>query len=157
MNLKLLKASLFFLCILGLNGNAISAVYTDTEGRSIQLANKSNKWLIINYWASWCKPCYDEIPEINAFYHANKKNKIIVVGVNYDFADQTTLKQLISKMGIQFPVLTTDPASDLSIANIPVLPATYIFSPKGELVKELYGSQTQKHLEEIMAELRNSR
>jgi thiol-disulfide isomerase/thioredoxin len=119
------------------------------SGKPIPL--KANaKFLVINYWASWCKPCYREIPELNAFYKKYKDKGVDVVGVSYDQVKPTPLKKIVKEMGIDFPTLAEDPASLIGIGNIPGLPATYILDRNGKVVKSLYGIQTEKSLIEAM-------
>ena len=118
----------------------------DTEGNVIQLAEFDKQWLIINYWATWCKPCYTEIPELNAFY-ASHEDDIALLGVSFDRTAPEGLPDLAEYMGITFPTLTHDPAPLLGIDHIPALPATYIFDQSGALVTVLLGEQTQASLE----------
>ncbi|CAN5446389.1 TlpA disulfide reductase family protein [soil metagenome] len=122
----------------------------DIQGNTVQLVNHS-KLLIVNYWASWCKPCYEEIPELNALYNAHKKqDDIIVLGVNFEQASKETLKTLVAKLAIQYPVSTTDPAKQLGIKEVANLPATFIFAPNGKLVDTLFGKQTHQSLEQAL-------
>ena len=125
----------------------VSGIFHDLEGQTINLAELRGKWVIVNYWASWCKPCWMEIPELNKFHKTYKNKNVVIVGVSFDrFDSEEALRPIVKKMGIQFPVLTTDPASGLSIRPPSVLPATYVINPKGEVQAELLGLQTEKSL-----------
>jgi thiol-disulfide isomerase/thioredoxin len=109
------------------------------------------KWIIVNYWASWCKPCHVEIPELNEFYQKNKQ--VVLLGVSYDnYSSANELKHIIKKMNIQFPVLPTDPIADLGVTPPSALPATYVINPDGKIVATLYGMQTKEGLEEVVYE-----
>lgn len=142
---------LIFLALILLSAcNPSPTVYQDTEGKNINFSQLHDKWIIINYWASWCEPCFTEIPALNAFHHAQKDKNVVILGVNYDFVAPSKLKQIVQQMDIQFPVLTTDPAKHLGIETLPGLPATYVFAPKGKLVRKLYGPQTQNDLEKVI-------
>lgn len=125
--------------------------YSDLDGNQIRLSQYKGQWLVINYWASWCKSCGEEIPELNAFYHAHKNQGVKLIGVNYDLTPVDKLKQLVAKFHIEFPVLTSDPAKEIGIDNVPGLPSTYIVGPDGKLVKRLFGVQTKKTLEDALA------
>lgn len=122
------------------------ASLTPLNGNSISFQSLEGKWVIFNYWASWCHPCFKEIPELNAFYKQTKDTGVVLYGVNYDHVSKDTLEKIIKKMSIDYPNLIGDPAKSLGLGNIPGLPATYIFDPKGRLVKKLYGQQTVKSL-----------
>jgi thiol-disulfide isomerase/thioredoxin len=126
----------------------VTGIYQDLDGRTVNLAELRGKWVIVNYWASWCKPCFMEIPELNAFHLAYKDKDVVVLGVSFDRFDSVdALRPIVKKMGIQFPVLTTDPASGLGIRQPSVLPATYVINPKGEVEAELLGLQTKRSLD----------
>jgi len=142
--------TLIILMMLFLTSCDNSPRYEDLQGHSIRLSQFHGNWLVLNYWASWCKSCYKEIPELNAFYKAHKKDGIRLMGVNYDLASLDVLKSLVKKFNIQFPVLTSDPAKQLGIDNVPGLPATFIIGPDGKVVKQLYGIQTRQSLEEAL-------
>ena len=101
------------------------------------------RWLVINYWAEWCKPCRHEIPELNLL---DERDDVQVVGINFDGIAGDALKDLSARMGIQFRVVETDPASELGVSQPDVLPTTLIVSPDGELVAQLVGPQTAESI-----------
>lgn len=123
----------------------------DIQGNTIELINNQGKWLVINYWASWCKPCYEEIPQLNALYQAHKKQgDLLVVGVSFEQLPKPALQDSATKLLIQYPVLSTDPAKSLGIKEVANLPATFIVSPQGKLVDTLFGKQTQQSIEQAV-------
>lgn len=132
----------------GSQSNSLPTV-EDIEGNSHVLSELDDKWLVINYWASWCKPCYTEIPELNSFQRTYAA-KVAVLGVSYDQVGLDDLPQIVEHMQINFPTLKHDPAKQLGINAIPGLPATFIFSPQGKLVKSLFGPQTNADLAEAL-------
>jgi len=106
------------------------------------------RWVLINYWAEWCKPCLEEIPELNAFAEAHSE-QVSVLGVNYDGVEGEALAQVIVRFGIDFPVLTRDPASIYKFARPKVLPATFVINPEGEVQQRLVGPQTLADLKRV--------
>ncbi len=104
----------------------------------------ANQWNVINYWAIWCKPCREEIPELNQL---NQIENVVVLGVNFDGKVGEALVSDADELGITFDIID-DPASSLNIARPSVLPTTVILSPEGTLVATLVGPQTA---ESIMA------
>lgn len=115
------------------------------EVSSKDLSQYRGKWLVINYWATWCAPCIEEIPELNQLA-ATHPDKLAVLGVDFDQAEGEARAQNISKMGIEFTVLTDDPATTLGIAAPSALPTTLILNPEGQLVHTLFGPQTESGL-----------
>lgn len=118
----------------------------DQQGRLVDLKQHPGKWLIINYWAPWCSACKKELPEINQFY-LTYRDRALVYGFDYDHLNRSTLSHLRKQMGIDFPLLSEDPQSVLSIKqDIQSLPITFVYNPKGQLVSVLQGPQTVQTL-----------
>lgn len=111
---------------------------------------QEGRWLFINYWAIWCKPCREEIPELNSFA-AEHRDEVIVYGVNYDQVGGEELLVQAAELGIEFPLLNADPAPGLGYARPMVLPTTVIVNPEGQLWARLLGPQTGASLADAMA------
>ncbi len=114
-------------------------------GKPISFKNFIGKWVVINYWADWCKPCITEIPELNELYKQHKKD-VVVIGVNYDQLPKQKQLALAKKLHIDYILLASNPAKKLGIKDSSVLPATYIINPNGKLSDALLGPQNQKKL-----------
>ncbi len=143
--MKLLSALLLFFLV----ACNQTAPLQDTDGHTLRFSDYRGKWVLINYWASWCEPCHEEIPELNALA-VHYKDKLQIFGVSYDKVSLVDLQHLIIKMGMVYPDLTTDPAAFLGIDNVSGLPTTFILDPKGRLFATLYGKQTQQELVELL-------
>ncbi len=105
---------------------------------------------MVNYWAVWCKPCREEIQELNSF---DQHSEVTVLGFNYDQPKLATLIEQAQGLDIRFRVTQENPA--LLLLGKPwlpqVLPTTLLFSPSGQLVKTLRGPQTAATLAEQLA------
>lgn len=110
-------------------------VFSDLRGR----------YVLINYWAAWCKPCIEELPELNAFSR-EQADRAAVFAVNYDGVDLNTLQRQATELNIEFPVLLDDPADQLGYERPRALPSTFIIAPDGSLKTVLLGPQTQASL-----------
>ncbi len=102
------------------------------------------QWVVINYWARWCKPCVKEIPELNELN--NSADDITVLGVNYDGATGEDLAAQMAEFGVEFVNLADDPAALLQVPRPVVLPTTLILNPAGALVDTRVGPQTLESL-----------
>ena len=102
-----------------------------------------NQWNVVNYWAIWCKPCREEIPELNQL---NQIDNVVVLGVNFDRKMGEALVSDAAELGIEFTIID-DPAPQLDITRPSVLPTTLILSPNGDLVATLVGPQTAESIE----------
>ena len=102
---------------------------------------------MVNYWAEWCKPCLEEIPELNRL---NDSRDITVLGVNFDGVQGQELVELGRTMGIEFTMLSEDPGLEFNWQTPVALPATFIVDPDGELRETRFGPQTEEELKEVM-------
>lgn len=105
------------------------------------LGEYRGQWLVINYWAEWCAPCIEEIPELNALNAAHPD--LTVLGVNYDGASGSALAEQEQRLGVQFMTLAEDPAPLWQQPRPRVLPTTLVIDPRGVLVATLLGPQTR--------------
>lgn len=117
----------------------------DADGNGIFFGDLSEKWLIVNYWATWCAPCIAEIPELNELAEEHE-DLVSLLGVNFDNSTGEELRGQVRKMKIEFPVAAEDPADFLKIDIPQVLPTTFIFAPGGQLVKTFVGPQTKSSI-----------
>jgi thiol-disulfide isomerase/thioredoxin len=133
-------------------GLLLSLLSACAPGPSITLLNEAprpldtyrGQWLYVNYWAEWCAPCLEEIPELNAFHRAD--NGAEVLGINFDRVDSALMAQQAEGLHIAFPLALGDPAALLGIQAPQVLPSTYVFDPYGSLVTVLVGPQDEASL-----------
>lgn len=105
------------------------------------------QWVLVNYWAEWCKPCLEEIPELNALDNAPD---IAVLGVNFDGVEGDALVTLGQKMGIDFTLLNKDPGQTFGWEMPVGLPATFVVDPEGELVEVRFGPQSEADIRALI-------
>lgn len=142
------KKSLFIFLLLSLTCLLVACGEPDamdSNNNPIKFKDYRGKWIVLNYWASWCGPCYKEIPELNQLYEKNK-DKLVVLGVNYDQMSAEKMRHFAKKNHVTYPLLTSNPGQHFAIDSISLLPATFLISPQGKLEKSLYGPQTAKKL-----------
>lgn len=119
--------------------------YTDSTGQQGKFSDYQGQWLIINYWATWCKPCIKEIPELNKLAEENE-DKLTVFGVDFDLSTDQDLAQKIAKLNVGFPILIEEPNEILGYPRPTILPTTLVFNPQGQLHKTLIGPQTAQSI-----------
>ena len=120
---------------------------TDTQGRHHRLADLRGHWVVVNFWATWCVPCIQEIPEIGAF--AREHPDIEVLGVAPDSEDAAKVKRFATKLGHTYPLVLSTDAVEKQLGRPAALPTTKVYDPQGRLVYDRAGRVDRKSLEAI--------
>ncbi|PSF05343.1 TlpA family protein disulfide reductase [Marinobacter fuscus] len=119
------------------------------DGSLAQWDRYRGQWVLVNYWAEWCKPCLEEIPELNAL---DKAPDITVLGVNFDGITGAPLVELGERMGIEFTTLASDPGPQFGWQLPVALPATLVIDPEGRLVEARFGPQSEEDIRTLIGE-----
>ncbi|MDQ8039339.1 MAG: TlpA disulfide reductase family protein [Rickettsiella sp.] len=128
---------------------AVSPTYFTIVKDPINFSDYKGKWVVINYWATWCNACMEEVPSLNAFYRAHR-NQVVMFGVNYEDGPLKNLPQRIQESGVAFPTFAYDPKGRFGVGRIRGLPTTLLIGPDGRLKRMLVGSQTKQDLEQAL-------
>ena len=139
------------LLLVGCLGACSPADFRFEDGTTGRYRDWLGNWVVINYWAEWCTPCRQEIPELNALYLARDREHLLIVGVNFDGIEGDDLAALVKRMNIAFPVIVGDPAEHWRYPMPGVLPTSVLIAPDGTLAKTLVGPQTRASLEAAMS------
>ncbi len=146
----------FALQVWSLQARAVDYELPDVNGEIQSLDQYKGKWLIVNYWATWCGTCMKEMPELISLHESNKDNDIVVVGINFETIEKKDLKEFVSEKSIPYTVLSTEPVRVTPIGKVPALPTTYIIDPEGNVVAGEVGIVTQEDLESYIKQKKSS-
>lgn len=124
------------------------------NGEQKDLSDYEGSWLVVNFWAEWCPPCLEEIPELNLL--AQENNDIQVLGVSFDKLPNEELIALSEKLDIQYPVVATEPMPFLPMERPQSLPASYIVTPKGEVMGPLLGKVDRHKIIELIEKIKSA-
>jgi thiol-disulfide isomerase/thioredoxin len=118
----------------------------DLDGKPVSLSDFSGKWVIVNYWATWCPPCLEEIPDLVELYEENR-DSLVVIGVDYEEVNEEYLREFVDSHFMSYPVVRMDPVPVTPLGPVLGLPTTYIISPQGERVARQEGPVTREAIE----------
>jgi thiol-disulfide isomerase/thioredoxin len=125
---------------------ALAFDLTDTHGKRHRLADYKARWVVLNFWATWCVPCIQEIPEIAEFHRAH--GDVAVIGVAIDAEDAAKVKQFAAKVGHEYPLVLANDRVEKQLGSVRALPTTRIYDPGGKVVYDKPGRVDRKLLEE---------
>lgn len=122
---------------------------TDLEGKQFKLSDYRGKWVVLNYWATWCPPCLEEIPELVHFHETHKDSNAVVIGVDMEMLSPDVLRQFVDDNFMTYPIVPLVeemPAFD----DVQNFPTTYLIDPDGVAVVRHVGAVTSEALEEFI-------
>jgi thiol-disulfide isomerase/thioredoxin len=122
----------------------------DLDGKQVSLSDFRGKWVIVNYWATWCPPCLEEIPGLVDLYD-NNRDKLVVLGIDHEEVNDEYLREFVESHLISYPVLRMDPVPVTPLGPVLGLPTTYIISPQGEALARQEGPVTREDIEQYIA------
>ena len=123
---------------------------TDLDGNSVSLSDFRGKWVVVNYWATWCPPCLEEIPDLVDLYEENP-DTIMVLGIDFEEVNEEYLKEFVESHMISYPIMNTEPVPVTELGPVLGLPTSYIISPDGERVARQEGPVTREAIEKYIA------
>ena len=127
------------------------ALVVDTldHGR-FDLSEQRGNWVVVNFWATWCKPCIKEIPDLTAFDAS--RDDVQVIGLAYEEIEVEDLREFLSRHPAGYPIAMLDvydPPADFDTPR--GLPMTYLIDPEGRIARKFLGPITSEDLAEAIA------
>lgn len=125
-------------------------VLKDLEGKEIELKELRGKGVFLNFWATTCPPCLEEMPHMENGYQKNQADGIEILAVN--FGDQRIrIEQFITRIGgLSFPILL-DPGSQVNqLYGVRALPTTFLIDENGIVIERSIGGIPEKKVNEFL-------
>ncbi len=110
----------------------------DLNGNVISTADFGGKVVVLNFWATWCPPCRDEIPEMIELA-SRYKDRLEIIGVSMDTDPPDKVREFAKEMGINYPVIMGDNTLSVEYGGIPVLPTSFVVNTEGRIVQKHAG------------------
>lgn len=120
----------------------------DLDGKAVSLSDFRGRWVVINFWASWCSPCVRELPELVSYQKVNPE--VQVIGINFEETSSDDSRAFLEPFDINFPNLKISGTPLVPFEPLEGLPTTAIVNPAGEMVERHMGPVTAGHLQAII-------
>jgi len=104
-------------------------------GAGVALNDYRGNWVLLNFWATYCKPCVDEMPALNRLYLEYKEQGLVVLGVSID-EDAAAYRRFVRAMGIDFPTALDSQGKVMRQYGTRLVPETYLIDPQGRVVRK---------------------
>jgi thiol-disulfide isomerase/thioredoxin len=120
---------------------------TTFDGQPFDLSAQRGHWVVVNFWATWCGPCLQEIPDLSAFIKSRKD--VAVIGLDYEEIEKPELASFLKQHTPGYPIAVIDtyhPPADFDTPR--ALPTSYLIGPDGSLVYKFLGPITIKDLQQ---------
>jgi thiol-disulfide isomerase/thioredoxin len=110
----------------------------DLAGRPVSLGAFKGKVVLVNFWATWCPPCREEIPDLVAL-QARYRDQLQIVGVSQDSVGPEEVARFAVEHGMNYPIVMSTPELERLFPNVYALPTTFVVDRDGRLAKKHVG------------------
>ena len=108
------------------------------DGKPLSLASSRGKVILLNFWATWCGPCREEIPDLIALQQ-KYRDQLQIIALTVDENDATMIKKVVAQSGINYPVAMSPEDLRMQYGGITALPTSFILDTQGRVVQKHEG------------------
>lgn len=116
------------------------------DGRDYALSDQRGRWVVVNYWATWCGPCIKEMPELDELHREHAQ--VEVIGLAFEDTEREELEGFLKRRPVSYPIAQIDVYDPPKAFQVPRgLPTTHLIAPDGRLARSFLGPVTKADLE----------
>ena len=111
------------------------------DGEEVSLSQFRGKYVLVNFWATWCGPCKIEMPSLEALYQRFKDKNFALLAISNDMFGASIVKPFIKANHLNFTILLDQRLKASNAFGVTSLPSTFMIDPKGEVIGALFGAE----------------
>lgn len=130
----------------------------DVDGRTIQIDYKAHRLTLVNFWATWCLPCREEMPQIARLVAAHGGRGLQTFGIAMESGKAAEVKRFLKEnpdLRVNYPILIGDDKAAARFGNVEVVPTTFLIDASGTIVRK-YEGVTPDFFEKVGRDIRTS-
>jgi thiol-disulfide isomerase/thioredoxin len=117
---------------------------TDLKGKKWETKDFKGKVIFLNFWATWCGPCKEEMPSMEELYQQFKSKDFLFLTISVDYEKKEIVKEFIEKHRYTFPVLLDPQCVTLDLFQVKGIPTTFLIDKKGIMIGKATGPKNWK-------------
>lgn len=122
----------------------------DPDGREVSFSQFAGKVVVVDFWATWCAPCVEEIPGFVALQKKYGADGLVVVGVSFDRGGPAKVKKFMQEHGMNYVVVMGNAEVGEAFGGFEALPTTFLISRDGRIVHQKTGAWPHEKYEELV-------
>lgn len=144
--------ALMILCLLLVMQNGVAADFTlkDVHGQVHNLTDHRGKRVLVNFWATWCAPCQEELPQLAELHNTYKGVDLVVIGVAIEYESPKVVLDFLKTHPLPYPVVLGDHKILDQIGPVLAQPISYLFDQTGKLASSHSGTVARDSVEDYI-------
>ncbi len=129
----------------------------DIHGQAVSSADFAGKVVVVDFWATWCAPCLEEIPGYIDLQRKYADQGLVILGLSLDAQGPPVVKRFAERVGINYPLLMADGDVAEAFGGVQAIPTTFVIDRAGQVRHKKVGLMPTAQYEQILVQLLNER